>query len=461
MMAEDVWQLATRGGSPALVDARTGQLLSYAALHERALSLAGELAHEGRALVFVEAAIDVGSIVAYLAALAAGHVVLLLDRAAQPAQREALRERYRPDFVLSPALDQVHVERGPGERGRTLDRALSVLLSTSGTTGSPKLVRLSRQNLLANARSIATYLALDASERAISSLPFHYSYGLSVLNSHLYAGASIAVSDATIMFPELWQHFREQRCTSFAGVPYSYQILRRIGFERFELPTLRTLTQAGGKLSPALIQHYQQLMSARGGRFFAMYGQTEATARMSYLPPERALDKASSIGIAIPEGRLRVLDGDRELSEPEQTGELVYEGPNVMLGYATSSAELALGDTQGGVLRTGDLGHRDADGFFYVTGRLKRFAKVYGLRVNLDELEALVREHGPAAVVSDDERLTIFCEYGNDALFGQLRAGLAEQLQLNVNTFRFERIEALPLLASGKVDYDALRQRRR
>ncbi|MDB4975297.1 MAG: AMP-dependent synthetase and ligase, partial [Myxococcaceae bacterium] len=338
---------------------------------------------------------------------------------------------------------------------------LAVLLSTSGTTGSPKLVRLSYENVRANARSIATYLELGPSERAISSLPFHYSYGLSVLNSHLYAGASMVVSDASVMRPELWQAMREHACTSFAGVPYAYQIMRRIGFEKQELPALRTLTQAGGKLPAALVAHYAALMKARSGRFIPMYGQTEATARMSYLPPERLPEHAGSIGIAIPEGSLHVVDlqDGRELSEPLATGQLVYRGPNVMLGYASSRADLALGDMQGGQLATGDLGHRDADGLFYVTGRLKRFAKVYGLRINLDEVEDRMRQHGPAAVVSDDERLTLYCEFGDDARYETLRTELATLYQLNVNTFRFRRIEALPLLASGKIDYDALQQR--
>jgi acyl-CoA synthetase (AMP-forming)/AMP-acid ligase II len=383
----------------------------------------------------------------------------MMDAHAHASLRDELIARYRPDFVLTARGDQVEVVRHDARGERPLHGELSVLLSTSGTTGSPKLVRLSHANVLANARSIAEYLELGPNERAISSLPFHYSYGLSVLNSHLFAGGSIVVSDASVMRPELWKSCSEYGCTSFAGVPYSYQILRRIGFEKFELPTLRTLTQAGGKLARPLIEHYHRLISERGGRFIVMYGQTEATARMSYVPPERALEKAGSIGIAIPGGSLRVFAEERELPEPLATGELVYEGPNVMLGYASSPEELALGDTQRGRLRTGDLGYRDADGFFHITGRLKRFAKVYGLRINLDEVEERARRHGPAAVVSDDERLMIYCEFGDPALFESVRGELAQIFQLNVNTFSLTRVDALPLLASGKIDYDALKRR--
>ncbi|MDB4989151.1 MAG: AMP-dependent synthetase and ligase, partial [Myxococcaceae bacterium] len=164
---------------------------------------------------------------------------------------------------------------------------------------------------------------------------------------------------------------------------------------------------------------------------------------------------------AIPGGSLHVSDltDGRTRNEPLASGELVYRGPNVMLGYASSRADLALGDVLGGTLHTGDLGHFDSHGLFYVTGRLKRFAKVYGLRINLDEVEDRLRTHGPVAVVSDDERLTLFCEFDDHGLFETLRAELATLYQLNVNTFRFRHIEALPLLASGKLDYDALQQR--
>lgn len=463
MAGRDVWGLEARGTNTALIDAKSGRHWSYEALHARVMALASELRAHGpeRKLVFVAAAIDVGSITAYLAALAADSPVLLLDRHAHATLLDDLVARYRPDCLLRAHGDEVEVSWQRGDKGRALHPELSLLLSTSGTTGSPKLVRLSRTNLVENARSIGRYLGLDASERAISSLPFHYSYGLSVLNSHLLAGGSLVVSDESVLRPELWEAMRVHGCTSFAGVPYSYQIMRRIGFEKRELPSLHTLTQAGGRLPPQLVSYYHGLMAARGGRFFTMYGQTEATARISYLPPERVPDKAGSIGIAIPGGQLSIMDGEREIEAPERRGELVYRGPNVMLGYATSAEELSLPDTQGGVLRTGDLGYRDAEGFFYVTGRIKRFAKVYGLRVNLDEVEERVRREGPCAAVSDDERITLFCEQGDTATFEALKIELAQIYQLNLNTFRFERIDALPLLASGKIDYDALQQRPR
>jgi acyl-CoA synthetase (AMP-forming)/AMP-acid ligase II len=209
-------------------------------------------------------------------------------------------------------------------------------------------------------------------------------------------------------------------------------MLERIGMRDMDLPALRTMTQAGGRLDPQVALRY-----AERARFFVMYGQTEATARIAYVPPERLAEKAGAIGVAIPGGELRVEDG-----------ELVYEGPNVMLGYAEERADLARGDELGGVLATGDLGHVDDDGFFFVTGRSKRIAKVFGQRVNLDEIEAAV--DGPAGAVAGEDRIELFAERGADA------RALCARFRLPPRSIRVHEVERLPVRASGKVDYAAL-----
>jgi len=333
---------------------------------------------------------------------------------------------------------------------------LALLLSTSGTTGSPKFVRLSRRNVEANAKSIALYLGLGPSERAITSLPLHYTYGLSVLNSHLSSGGCVVLTDDSIMRPEFWRTFSRYGCTSMAGVPYSYQILNRIGFESLDLPTLRTLTQAGGRMDEGNILKYDALMKSRGGRLFVMYGQTEATARIAYLPPERLPAKAGSIGVPVPDGNISIeLDGEA-LNGPGRTGEIVYRGPNVMLGYAETPADLALGDQLGGTLHTGDLGHLDADGFLYLTGRCNRIAKIFGLRISLDEVEGRLRGRGPVAVSGTDERIVVFCETGDGPEHEAWRRELAGLYKINISAFEFRKVPALPLHPSGKIDYGRL-----
>ncbi len=332
-----------------------------------------------------------------------------------------------------------------------------MLLSTSGTTGSPKLVRLSHRNIAANASSIAQYLEIDGAERAIASLPIHYSYGLSVLHSHLVAGASVLLTGHSIMQPEFWADAARWGVTSFAGVPYSYEILERTGLLRTSMPrTMRTLTQAGGRLAPEAVIELNELMRERGGRLWVMYGQTEATARISYVPPQALPEKAHTIGIPIPGGRLSVRSGSQLVTEPNVEGELIYHGPNVMQGYATQPEDLACGDAQGGELSTGDLGCFDEDGFFRVTGRIKRIAKVFGMRQNLDEIESAASAYGPVAAADGGDRIVLWQEGDADIEPGDLQRVVARQLGLNPRAFEVREIDALPRTASGKVDYERL-----
>jgi acyl-CoA synthetase (AMP-forming)/AMP-acid ligase II len=426
----------------ALAEQSTGRTWTHAELAADVAALAGRLAEFPRSLVFCRCRIDAGTVVAYLAARAAGHAVAMVDDAAKPELLESLEERYAPALILHPSGS---IETRPGAPAHELHPDLSVLLPTSGTTGSPKLVRLSEANLDANAASIVEYLAIGSDERAIASLPFHYSYGLSVLNSHLRAGAAVVLPAEGLIRPSFWDAFEAYGCTSLAGVPYSYAMLERSGWDRRELPTLRTMTQAGGRLEPATQLRMHDQLRRRGARLVVMYGQTEATARIAWLPPERLSEKLGSIGIAIPGGRLTIEDG-----------ELVYRGPNVMLGYAPEAGDLARGDDLGGVLRTGDLGHEDDDGFFFVTGRSARFAKVYGLRVSLDDIERQVLDGPVAAIAGTGERVHVFVEPRSERSPEAVRAHLARAFRLASRTWDVREVPALPLSSSGKVDYAAL-----
>ena len=284
---------------------------------------------------------------------------------------------------------------------------LALLLTTSGSTGSPKLVRLTLRNLAANAESIAQYLQLTPQERPITSLPMSYSYGLSVINSHLQVGATIVFTEDGVLQREFWDAVDQHHCTSFAGVPYTYQMLLQTGLLNKKGSSLRTLTQAGGRLEERYIQQMYDLAMARGWKFMVMYGQTEATARISYVPFERLGGKVGSVGIAIPNGLLSV---------DEHTGELVYRGPNVMLGYAECRDDLAKGDELHGVLRTGDLARQDDDGYFYITGRLKRFLKLFGKRFNLDDVEKILsrRFETSVACYGRDDLLMVAVEHCDD-----------------------------------------------
>ncbi len=255
-----------------------------------------------------------------------------------------------------------------------------------------------------------------------------------------------------------WDAVQQHRCTSLAGVPYTYQLLERVGYRAMELPTLLTMQQAGGALDRSLTTIYAQHMRTKGGRLFVMYGQTEATARIAYVPPDRLTDKLGSAGRVIPGGRLRIEANGEPAVGQGASGEVIYEGPNVMLGYATGRDDLATGDELGGVLRTGDMGFLDDDGFLFLTGRSKRIAKVFGLRVNLDEVELMLREHGPAAAVAGDDSIVGYCAFGTDEALAELRAGLAQRMQLHPTAIVLRRVDDIPVTGSGKVDYRTVGQ---
>jgi acyl-CoA synthetase (AMP-forming)/AMP-acid ligase II len=437
----------------ALVDAAASRLLS---------------ATSRTSLVFLAPANDLGGVVWYLACLRAGCPVALLEPNVESLTLVA--NIYRPNVILLPdavaapsgyllepaiGLHDYRLWRAASPTGTTNPHPqLAALLPTSGSTGNPKLVRLSFRNLTSNATSIREYLGLDECDRAIQSLPIHYAYGLSVLNSHLAAGASIVLTPHSFMRPEFWRTVDALDCTSFAGVPYMYQTLHRLRFNPAQHPSIRTLTQAGGALSQDLTIHFRDIAVAADARFFVMYGQTEATARISYVPPQRLSDKIGSIGIPIPGGKLTL----RPVVDQQDLKELIYEGPNVMLGYATSAADLERGDVQQGILATGDLGSVDADGFYRIIGRLKRFAKLFGRRVNLEDIERFVEARAAvvAAAVDGGDRVIVYVASHQGALSTQLAGELARFLAVPPKAVVIRTLDAMPMTVTGKKNYKAL-----
>jgi len=285
-----------------------------------------------------------------------------------------------------------------------------------------------------------------------------YTYGLSIINSHLWEGASIILTQKALVQKEFWHQFKEYGATSFGGVPYIYEMLEKLRFFRMDLPVLRTMTQAGGKLSPELHRRFAEYAQTNGKKFIVMYGQTEATARMSYLPAEKSLEKYGSMGIAIPGGEFSLIDVDGNvITEPEVIGELVYKGANVTLGYAESGADLIKGDERGGVLLTGDMAKRDADGYYYIVGRKKRFLKIFGSRVNLDETERLLNdafEGLSCACGGVDDRMKIFIT--DTAASDKVKKFLTEKTGINHIAFNVVVIDKIPRNETGKILYSEL-----
>ncbi len=423
-----------------------GEQLSYGELDQRTII------NVPRGLVFCLAHNNLDSLLGYITCLQSGLPIVMLDGSKPKEVIDALIDVYHPEYMWDGGLKET------GLKGGNINPELALCLTTSGSTGSPKFVRLSARNILANAESIAEYLSIDENERPVTTLPMYYSYGLSVINSHLLKGATILLTDHTYAQREFWNFMKEQKATSMAGVPYTYEMLKRLRFFRMDLPYLKVMTQAGGKLNKDIAKEYIDFAAAKGKKFYVMYGQTEATARMSYLPWESAQEKYSSMGVAIPGGKFSLTDTDgNEITDVDIDGELIYTGPNVSLGYAECREDLNKGDENNGVLHTGDVARMDADGFYYITGRLKRFVKIWGNRCNLDATEQLVKSITTScACAGVDDKITVFVtEYGLEELIISL---LSEKTGLNNKAFEVRVIDAIPVKDSGKIDYPALQQ---
>lgn len=371
-----------------------------------------------RSLIFIFSENCIGSLLGYTAALSNRIVPLIISAATEEGLYNHLYELYQPEYLWMPqakaegkeivfsAWDYCLVKTG--NKPAPMYDELSLLLPTSGSTGSPKLVRHNYRNIEANADNVRRLFKLDGTEKAMAILPMHYTMGLSVIASHLLAGATLLLSGRSLLDKGFWATLKE--ATSFTGVPYSYEILTKMRFTRMDLPNLKVITQGGGKLTEAMWNTLAQYAADKGKQFIATYGQSECTARMAYLPPELALQKECSIGIAEPGGQLSIVDDNgNETFEGEAQGEMVYRGENVTLGYATCREDLLKGDENHGVMHTGDLARRDKDGCYFIIGRLKRFLKIYGLRIGLDEVERMIKAEYKTDCYckGDDEKLVV------------------------------------------------------
>jgi acyl-CoA synthetase (AMP-forming)/AMP-acid ligase II len=446
----------------AVIDA-CGTHYSYRELHDMVTAFKAVLPSTGRALILLRTRNRMESLVGYLGGIAANHVVLPVDCSVSDDLVHQVTSAYLPEYVwdenpsdgtpLFAAGSYRLVRTGHAPGGADLHEQLSAVLLTSGSTGSPKGVRLSKRNLNVNASSIAEYLELDTSERAITSLPMSYSYGLSVINSHLWAGGTLLLTDDSLVKREFWDFFREHGATSFSGVPYTYDMLDTLRFAHMELPSLRTFTQAGGKLRAETVERYAAEAKKRSARFYVMYGQTEATARIAYLRADLYPDKSRSIGSAIPRGKLHLKDTNGlAVSEPHTHGDLHYEGANVMLGYAHNRADLAKGDEAGSCLDTGDIAYFDEDGDYYIVGRRSRFVKMSGVRTDLDQIERHLQEAGFSCVCGGkDEELSIALEDISAAR--SVKQLLRRTFRIDPGQVRLIEVAEIPRTAHGKTAY--------
>ncbi len=420
-------------------------------------------------LLMLLAANDFESCERLVESLAIGRAVMLVDPRLPVKKILSIFDTYRPQTVVFPSTrqdirhelgkyssgqivsdDEWHVS---GNRDEAIHPDLALLLSTSGTTGSPKFVRLSKSNIDSNAQQIAESLNLVATDVGITALPIHYSFGFSILNSHLAVQSPVVVTDTSILEATFWDLCVANNVTVIAGVPSTYEMILRLKlYERFP-DSLRLLIQAGGRLRNEAQLELSEIMKLRNGEFLPMYGQTEASPRIACMPPGRLQEKIGSVGKALNGGRLTIEDPALD----SQIGAVTYRGPNVMFGYADSWRDLILGDQSHQILKTGDLGYLDKDGFLFLTGRTKRIAKINGVRVSLDEVEEIAGRWGTnMAIGNKPDLISVFFENPEFGLPNTKE--LAQAIGIPLRNLSIHEVTQLPTFNSGKRNYKELEE---
>ena len=419
-----------------------------------------------RSLILIISSYTKEFIVQYLSCLKFGHAQIILNENIDDELLKKIITKYKPNYILLKNIKKkilkkynlqkktkknlYQIYKSIDNKKIKLNNSLALLLSTSGSTGSLKFVKQTYENINANTKSISKYLNLKSNDRSVTSLPLNYSYGLSVVNSHLYIGGSIYITNSNILEKKFWSDLFKYKISNLNGVPYFYEILKKINFEKFNLTHINFFTQAGGPLEKKLNRYLINFCKRNKKKFIVMYGQTEATSRISFLPWKYALTKIGSIGKAIPGGSLKIKDNKKK-------GELIYQGKNVTIGYSNNFQDLNFSDSNVGTLYTGDIAKKDKDGFFYIIGRINRNVKIYGFRINLDDLEKkLSTGNSKCACIGKEDLITIFFTKEMHRKF--IMNKLVKVFKFKINNFKLILIKKLPYSTNGKLLYSKLNE---
>lgn len=421
-----------------------------------------------RGLIFILCRNVYAAIAAHVACIENRIIPLMLSEKIDYELLHNLIDLYQPQYLWMPEENEctypVVSVRAAYKLVKTdydaypVSSELAMLLATSGSTGSPKLVRHSYRNLECNARNVAEIFGFSEDERAMIDLPLHYTMGLNVACSNLYAGATLMMTTRSILEKGYWNFFESAGITNMCGVPYSYEMLNRMKFFQKDNQSLRIIAEGGGKLTDELFRKIADYSRSNNKRFYATFGTSETTSRLAFLEPEKAIEKIGSIGKAIPGGKLFLIDDDGiEIENMEGSGELVYAGPNVTLGYALCREDLCKGDEFQGVYHTGDIAKRDKEGFFFIEGRKSRFLKLFGHRVGLDETERLIMSqyHIECACAGDDRHMKIYIT--KPGYKDEIRHFISMKTGIQISAFQVIELDAIPKNESGKIQYQALK----
>ena len=396
------------------------------------------------------------SIKGYISFIRSENLSIILDKSFKTEFAEKIIHKYKPEYIYTPknflkdifsqeivfnGIDYV-LYRTIYKKKIKINKKNLILLTTSGTTQNPKLVRISNLNITENTKRISDYLQINSKHTTITTMPMGYSFGLSIINTHLHKGSKILVNEKTVFDKIFWENIKRYKITSFGGVPNFYEILKKLRFENFYLPTLKYLTQAGGKLNIETLKYFEKICRKKKLKFFVMYGQTEASPRMSYLNFNKLSENLGSIGKPLKNTLFRLVDDKKKfITKPNVVGEIVFYGKNVCLGYANNINDFSKGDINKSRLFTGDLGYKNTKGYYYITGRKNRFAKIFGVRVNLDDIEHCLRkENYNIKCLNDDNSLKILVEKNYN--FENIKNITYKNFCIRPNSINIQKVES-------------------
>ena len=402
------------------------------------------------------------SILFYYELIKSENVPIILSPDLDDKSISVLLSKYKPNYILS--LRKINFIKNKflhiknfnkyflyEEKIKNLHyphKDLCLLMSTSGSTGSPKLVKLSYENINHNSNSICKFLKIKNNDTTITTLQPNYTYGLSIINTHINMNAKIILNRNSFFEKNFWEKCKKFKVNSFGAVSFMYEILKKLRFEKMDLPHIKYLTHAGGKLNNLIHNDILQMCEKNKIKFISMYGQTEATSRISFLPWKFSKKKISSIGKAIPGGEIFFMKN-------KYKGEICYKGKNIMIGYANNYKDLKTKEVIK-TLYTGDFGWKDKDGFFYIEGRKDRYIKNFGHRINLDEIDNYLHECGyKTATIYKDNKFLIF--YENNYDFNEIKKELLNKFNINQKNIKDKKIDQIPTTNSGKIKYSKLK----
>ena len=447
-----------------LIDEK-GNFYSYTRILEKIRAVKKIIKKKSLILILSSNSLDF--VIFYLAFLIYKQVQIIVDENVDKTLLQNIIDKYQPSFIFS-TNDKRFIPKKTKKYKITnnyiiyenkikvqhfLNSKLSVLLSTSGSTGTTKFVKLSNANIFNNTKNITKYLKIKKNDRAITTLPLNYSYGLSIINTHIFSGASIFITKKNVFERKFWTDLIKYKISSLSGVPYFYEILKKVNFENFNLKYIKYFTQAGGPLHHKLASHFINYCQKNNKKFIIMYGQTEATSRISYLNWKYANKKISSIGKAIPGGKLTL----KKKKKNDDFGELIYYGKNVSMGYSNNYNDLKKKDYNKGILKTGDLAKKDNNGFFYIIGRKNRIVKIFGHRISLDDLEKKFSELNiKCACTGKDDCINIF--YTRKSIEKKIKKILLKLFKFKINNFNLQLVKYIPYSSSGKLLYSKLNE---